>query len=730
LLLYSYGGQWSLTMGLFGGGRRAKGKGPARGRREPRLYKDEPEEDLRAPSRRALSKKKKRRGFFRWLFSLFLALSFWGAVAGALAFGVLWYTLQAGGLFKIPDREPGIMVLADDGSEIAEQGTFFGDAVDIKELPDYVPNAIIAIEDRRFYSHFGIDPIGIGRAMTRNVLNGRMREGGSTLTQQLAKNLFLTQDRTMARKAQEAVFALWLESKFSKDEILQLYLNRVYFGGGANGIDKAARSFYGKSAYELSLMEAATLAALLKAPTTYNPVNNPEEARARAKLVLDAMVDQGYVTTDDEKIALTTDNKAATTSAVNTTQYAVDWVNSQLPLFVKDRSKSLIIETTLDPTMQSNAEDSLRRVLAANGKKLNVSQGAVVTLDRNGAIRALVGGRSYQKSQFNRATVAKRQPGSAFKAFVYLTAMENGYQPLSVEVDEPVTVGGWSPENYKHKYLGEVSLQRAYAMSLNTVAVKLTAALTPSAVTDVAKRLGIVSKLGNDASIALGTSEVSVLEMATAFTPFGNGGQSVEPYIVKRVLTREGKVIYQRSGDGLPQVIDDRALGEMNAMMREVINTGTAKRAKFTGMDMGGKTGTSQDYRDAWFVGYTPYYTTAVWMGNDDNTPTKNVTGGSLPALVWHDVMMAAHQGLEARILPGTVSEPEPETEVATVEDQFVEPAPQVVEPPQQDAVVQPQTRLRKKRGLLARIFGIGNDNSASPRQKKAWELRQEQGGN
>jgi penicillin-binding protein 1A len=730
LLLYSYGGQWSLTMGLFGGGRRAKGKGPARGRREPRLYKDEPEEDLHAPSRRALSKKKKRRGFFRWLFSLFLALSFWGAVAGALAFGVLWYTLQAGGLFKIPDREPGIMVLADDGSEIAEQGTFFGDAVDIKELPDYVPNAIIAIEDRRFYSHFGIDPIGIGRAMTRNVLNGRMREGGSTLTQQLAKNLFLTQDRTMARKAQEAVFALWLESKFSKDEILQLYLNRVYFGGGANGIDKAARSFYGKSAYELSLMEAATLAALLKAPTTYNPVNNPEEARARAKLVLDAMVDQGYVTTDDEKIALTTDNKAATTSAVNTTQYAVDWVNSQLPLFVKDRSKSLIIETTLDPTMQSNAEDSLRRVLAANGKKLNVSQGAVVTLDRNGAIRALVGGRSYQKSQFNRATVAKRQPGSAFKAFVYLTAMENGYQPLSVEVDEPVTVGGWSPENYKHKYLGEVSLQRAYAMSLNTVAVKLTAALTPAAVTDVAKRLGIVSKLGNDASIALGTSEVSVLEMATAFTPFGNGGQSVEPYIVKRVLTREGKVIYQRSGDGLPQVIDDRALGEMNAMMREVINTGTAKRAKFTGMDMGGKTGTSQDYRDAWFVGYTPYYTTAVWMGNDDNTPTKNVTGGSLPALVWHDVMMAAHQGLEARILPGTVSEPEPETEVATVEDQFVEPAPQVVEPPQQDAVVQPQTRQRKKRGLLARIFGIGNDNSAAPRQKKAWELRQEQGGN
>ena len=713
-------------MGFFGGGKKARGKGKPR--REPRLYNDD-EDDLKAPSRKA-KPKRKRRGFFRWLFSMFLALAFWGAIAGALAFGVLWYSLESGGLFKIPDREPGIMVLADDGSELAEQGTFFGDAVNIKELPDYVPNAIIAIEDRRFYSHYGIDPVGLARAMTRNAMRGQFREGGSTLTQQLAKNLFLTQERTISRKAQEAVFAIWLESKFSKDEILQLYLNRVYFGGGANGIDKAARAFYGKSAYELSLMEAATLAGLLKAPTTYNPTKNPDEAKARAKLVLDAMVDQGYVTADDEKNALNSKSTAATPSAVGATQYAVDWVNSQLPLFVKDRSKSLIIETTLDPTIQANAEDALRRVLAANGKKLNVEQGAVVTLDRNGAIRALVGGRSYQKSQFNRATVAKRQPGSAFKAFVYLAAMENGYQPQSMEVDEPVTVGGWTPENYKHKYLGPVSLQQAYAMSLNTVAVKLTTALTPSVVTAVAKRMGITSTLGTDASIALGTSEVSVLEMATGFTPFGNGGQSVEPYIVKRVLTRDGKVVYERLGDGLAQVVDDTALGEMNAMMREVVSSGTATRAKFTGMDMGGKTGTSQDYRDAWFVGYTPYYTTAVWMGNDDNSPTNKVTGGSLPALVWHDVMMAAHQGLEARILPGTMpAATEPDAQVANVDVQAAEPAPQVIDPSQQDVLTQPLPRASKKRGLLARIFGIG-DSGDAPRTKKAWELRQEQGGN
>ncbi len=715
-------------MGLLGGGKKAKGKGKTAPRREPRLYKDD-EDDLKAPSRRG-KPIRKRRGFFRWLFSLFLALTFWGAMAAVLAFGVLWFSLQQGGQFKIPAREPGIMVLADDGSEIAEQGTFFGDAVDIKELPDYVPNAIIAIEDRRFYSHFGIDPIGLGRAMARNVLSGHLREGGSTLTQQLAKNLFLTQDRTLARKAQEAVFAIWLETHFSKDEILQLYVNRVYFGGGAEGIDKAARAFYGKSAYELSLMEAATLAGLLKAPTTYNPAKNPEEARGRAKLVLDAMVEQGYVSSDDEKEALNSKSTAAAPSAVGATQYAVDWVNSQLPLFVKDRSQSLIIETTLDPTIQDNAEAALRRVLAANGKKLKVEQGAVVTLDRNGAIRALVGGRSYQKSQFNRATVAKRQPGSAFKAFVYLAAMENGYQPQSMEVDEPITVGGWSPENYKHKYLGPVSLQQAYAQSLNTVAVKLTSALSPVTVIDAAKRMGITSPLGKDASIALGTSGVSVLEMATAFTPFANGGQSIEPYIVKRVLTRDGKVIYERAGDGLAQVIDDNILGEMNAMMREVINSGTATKAKFTDMDMGGKTGTSQDYRDAWFVGYTPYYTTAVWMGNDDNSPTNKVTGGSLPALVWHDVMMAAHQGLEARILPGTIAvaaQPEPQT--ADASNPMAEPDPQVVDPAQQDAVTQPLPRAAKKRGLFARIFGIG-DSGDAPRKKRPWELRQEQGGN
>jgi penicillin-binding protein 1A len=602
------------------------------------------------------------------------------------------------------------MLLASDGSEIAEQGTFFGDAVNMAELPDYVPNAIIAIEDRRFYSHYGIDPIGIGRAMARNLMRGQMREGGSTLTQQLAKNLFLSHERTFSRKAQELVFAVWLESKFTKDEILQLYLNRVYFGGGANGIDKAARTFYGKSAYELSLMEAATLAALLKAPTTYNPARNPEEASARAKLVLANMVTEGFITKEEALEAVDNPSKAATHDFTPATQYAVDWINTQLPLLIKKQTQSLIIETTIEPNLQANAENVLRKRISDNVKKLNVSQGAVVTMDGTGAIRALVGGRSYKRSQFNRATEAKRQPGSAFKAFVYLAAMENGYRPDSVEVDEPVKIGNWSPENYKRKYLGNVSLDQAYALSLNTVAAKLTQAVSPSAVTQVAKRLGITSKLGQDASIALGTSEVSLLEMTTAFTPFANGGRAVEPFIVKRILSRDGSVLYTRGGDGLGQVIGARELGDMNSMMRQVILTGTGTKARFDGQDMGGKTGTSQDYRDAWFVGYTPYLVTGVWMGNDDNTPTKKVTGGSLPALVWHDIMQQAHRGMPELPLPGQPSQAtEPEIQVSDV-NEVIEPSPQVAAPTEQSDVRKTQ-RPKRERGLLARIFGLGEKN-------------------
>jgi penicillin-binding protein 1A len=687
-------------MGLF----RQKKVKPRKGRAEPRLFEDEVPVRGRGPKKHV----KPRRSFLRWLFKMVFAVGFWASVVAAGLFAITWFSLDQKGLFVIPDREPGIMILANDGSEIAEQGTFFGDAVNMAELPDYVPAAVIAIEDRRFYSHFGVDPIGLARAMGRNAMQGRMREGGSTLTQQLAKNLFLTHERTMTRKAQEFVFAMWLESKFSKDEILQLYLNRVYFGGGANGIDKAARTFYGKSAYELSLMEAATLAGLLKAPTTYNPARNPKDSAARAKLVLDAMVEQGYVTKEDAQDAIDNPVKATVHNFTPATQYAVDWISGQLPMMVKGNKQSLIIETTIDPVLQAKAESVLRKRLNDNAKKLNVEQGAVITLDNNGAIRALVGGRNYKRSQFNRATEAKRQPGSAFKAFVYLTALENGFRPDSIEVDEPVKIGNWSPENYRRKYLGPVSLEQAYALSLNTVAAKLTATLQPISVARTAKRLGITSKLGLDASIALGTSEVSLLEMTSAFTPFANGGQAVEPYIVKRILARDGNVLYQRTGSGLPQVIGETELGDMNALMRQVILTGTGSKARFDGQDMGGKTGTSQDYRDAWFVGYTPYYVTGVWMGNDNNSPTKKVTGGSLPALVWHDIMQKAHEGLQFAELPGRPSPPvEEETQVSSADiNDVVEQAPPVAQQTEQQEPPPQRPRKKKKRGLLERIFG------------------------
>ena len=622
-------------------------KQKAASRREPRLFSDD-EDDAPRGARRG------RKSPLWWrLTKFFGVLGFWAVVAGALGLGYIWFTLDQRGLLQIPERQPGEMILANDGTVLAQEGSFFGDAARISQLPPYVPNAVIAIEDRRFRSHFGIDPIGLARAMGRNLLAGHMMQGGSTLTQQLAKNLFLSPEKTATRKLQEAVLALWLESKFTKDEILQLYLNRVFFGSGATGIEQAAHTFFNKSANELTLMEAAKMAASLKAPTTYNPASNPDESDARARIVLQAMLDEGYVTREQVDAAENSETNVADPNAQTPRQYAVDWIDAQLPQLVKSYDTSIIIETTIDPAIQADAENALRKRLADNGKKLNVSQGAVVVMDTTGGVEALVGGRSYQRSQYNRAVKAQRQPGSAFKAFVYLAAMEHGFTPDSVEVDEPVKIGGWSPENYKHKYLGEVSLEMAFAQSINTIAAKLAQAVGPATVAATAERLGITSPLGHDASIALGTSEVTPLELTSAFVPFANGGKAVQPYVIRRITTRDGKVLYQRQGSGLGEVMTDTELGEMNRMFRAVVREGTGVKARFGNFDIGGKTGTSQDYRDAWFVGFTPYYVAGVWLGNDDNSPTKNVTGGSLPAQIWRDVMEPAHQGLAVAILPG-----------------------------------------------------------------------------
>ncbi|QIG48669.1 PBP1A family penicillin-binding protein [Nordella sp. HKS 07] len=653
--------------------------------------------------------RRKRRSGFRFV-SLFLTLVFWGIFAGAAGFGYLWLTLDQKGLFQIPAREPGIMVLAADGSVLAERGAFFGDDVRIADLPAYVPQAIIAIEDRRFRSHFGVDPIGLIRAMVENLRAGRVVQGGSTLTQQLAKNLFLKPDRTMGRKAQEAVLAIWLETQFSKDEILQLYMNRVYFGAGATGIEKAAQKYFGKSAREVTIAEAAILAAVLKAPTTYNPITNPEAANKRANEVLNDMVDAGFIEAGDAQMALTAPATVKASDYVPATQYIVDYVGEILPQLVRNYDQSIVIQTTINPDIQALAERSLRKRLNQDGPKFNVSQASFVMLDPTGAIISMVGGKSYVKSQFNRVTKAKRQPGSAFKPFVYLAAIEQGYGPDSVEVDEPVRIGDWEPENYKRQYMGPVTLTKALALSLNTIAAKLAFNVSPAAVIATAHRLGITSDLADNASIALGTSEVTLLELVSAFTPFANGGAPVQPYIVSRITTRDGALLYERSGDGLGQVVSAYDLGSMNRMMRAVITDGTGRSAQFSDYEIAGKTGTSQDYRDAWFVGYTAHYIAGVWAGNDDNSPTKKMTGGSIPAAIWKDVMEQAHAGLSNLPLPGDnnpygdgsgAMASYSETYQNAGDDQEYLPRP------------------RQRRGFFESLFGSSSDDEYTPRQRR-----------
>ena len=563
----------SIQMGFYTS-RSKKTRSRKGERQEPRLF------DSRQRKRggsRERPPARRRRSLLGGLMSFAFSLGVLGVLLGGLGFGYVWMSLDQKGLLKIPEREPGMMVMAADGSIIAERGAFYGDDVRIDELPDYVPNAIIAIEDRRFRGHFGVDPMGLVRALYENFRAGRVVQGGSTLTQQLAKNLFLTPERTIERKLQEVVLALWLETKFSKDEILQLYVNRVYFGAGATGIDAAARKYFARSARDVTIPEAAILAAVLKAPTLYNPILHPQDAQRRAREVINDMVESGFLTADEAEMVATAPATVKASDYVPATQYVVDWAAEILPSLVSTYDQSIVIETTIDPALQAVAEKSLRKRLAEQGRKLNVSQGAIVVLDTGGAVKAMVGGRSYARSQFNRATKAKRQPGSAFKPFAYLAAVEQGYTADSVEVDEPVKIGDWEPENYKRKYLGPVTLRTALALSLNTVAAKVVQNVSPMAVADTAHRLGISSPLGTDASIALGTSEVTPLELTAAFATFADGGMPVVPFLVTRVTTRDGRVLYERHGDGFGAVVSSYDVGMMNDMLRAVVTDGTGK---------------------------------------------------------------------------------------------------------------------------------------------------------
>lgn len=638
-------------MGLF----RKKTKTRAKQRKEPVLVAEPesaPAKKKARPARRSRKKRRSRPIIFT-LLSWTMTLALWGVIVMAATTAYVFITLENKGLFNIPEREPGMMMLARDGTVLTERGSFYGDAARIHELPRYVPLAVVAIEDRRFYSHFGIDPIGLARAFYTNYKAGRVVQGGSTLTQQLAKNLFLKPERTYERKFQEAVLALWLENKYTKDEILQLYLNRVYFGAGAYGIEKAAQRFFGKSARDVSLSEAAILAAVLKAPSSLNPVRHPKRAAKRANEVIKDMIETGLITREQAQHASKTATRVKSSDYQPATEYVADWVEDIVPELIGKFDRSIIVETTIQPGLQTLAERVIRKRLKNQDKARNVSQAAFVAIAPNGEVMALVGGKDYAKSQFNRAVKAQRQPGSAFKPFVYLTAIEQGASPGTIEVDEPVTIGKWKPENYNRRYHGAVSLKKALALSLNTVAAKIGAAAGPENVALTAQRLGIRSPLQANASIALGTSEVNLLELTGAFVPFANGGTTVIPHVVTRITSRDGKVLYQRQGSGLGASISEYDLGAINEMMRAVVQNGTGRRARLKRQDVGGKTGTSQDYRDAWFIGYTAHLVAGVWVGNDDNSPTKRVTGGSLPAQIWRDVMAVAHKRLKKIKLPG-----------------------------------------------------------------------------
>jgi penicillin-binding protein 1A len=488
------------------------------------------------------------------------------------------------------------------------------------------------------------------------VLHRGISQGASTITQQLAKNLFLTQERTFQRKMQEVVLALWLEQKFSKDQILELYLNRVYFGAGAYGVEQAAQRYFGKPAKKVTVAEAALLAGLVKSPSRLAPTRNFNGAQARAHVVLAAMEDMGFITKTTEKFALSHPPAIVAQGGSGSGNYVADWVMDVVDDLIGHIDGDLVIVTTIDSTVQASAEKALNDELAKRGDKSHVSQGAVLAMTPNGAVRAMVGGRNYAESQFNRAVAAKRQPGSAFKPFVYLTALEHGLTPDSIRDDKPINVKGWQPENYGHQYFGPVTLTQALSHSLNTVSVRLTLEFTPMAVIRTAHRLGIASLLEPNASIALGTSEVSMLELVGAYACFANGGYAVVPHVIERISTPDGKVLYVRQQQPLGRIIDGQYVGMMNQMMEQTIENGTAHGASLPGWQAAGKTGTSQDFRDAWFIGYTADLVTGVWLGNDDGSPTKKITGGSMPVAIWSQVMRGAEQGATPSQLPGGTS--------------------------------------------------------------------------
>jgi penicillin-binding protein 1A len=595
------------------------------------------------------------RSFLQGLIYWTLVFGIWGLIALVAIFAVFATDLpDTSKIFNV-SRQPSVSYLDRSGGQIAVRGSQYSPPVNLDELPPFVPAAFVAIEDQRFFHHFGFDPVGIARSVVADLRAGHVVQGASTITQQLARNLFLTPDQTPKRKIQELILAVWLETKFSKKQILSLYLNRVYFGEGAYGIEAASQRYFNKPAAKLTLGEAALLAGLMKGPTRYSPVSATERAERRATIVLDRMVETKAITPDQRDQAFAQPVRVSATLANQNAQYFVDWVDQEVRSLVGQPQEDLVVETTLDLPLQQNAERAVTDVLLRDGASRGVQQAALVAVDGEGRIRAYVGGADYVASQYDRASLAERQAGSSFKPFVYLTAMESGHTPSEGVVDEPVTIGNWQPRNYTGKYLGPITLQTALAQSINTVAARLANQVGTAKVAATAHRLGIVSPIQTGPSMALGAVEVTPIEMAQAYAAFSNGGLATRAYGIERIRTASGRVLYDRNLAAAPRtpVIGQPALSYMIQMMRAVISDGTGTRAQIGGHDLAGKTGTTSDYRDAWFIGYTGGFTAAVWTGRDDNTPMRKVTGGSSPAEIWRAFMAASLPRLGVTAIPG-----------------------------------------------------------------------------
>jgi penicillin-binding protein 1A len=555
------------------------------------------------------------------------------------------------------------------GVEVGRRGILHDDAVPLDQYPDYVIQAVLATEDRRFFDHWGVDPIGLARALTVNARSTGVVQGGSTLTQQLAKNLFLSNERTLTRKINEAFLSFWLESHLPKRQILQLYLDRAYMGGGAFGIQAAAQFYFGRSVKDVTLAQAAMLAGLFKAPTKFAPHVNLPAARARANDVLSNLVVAGYMT--DNQVADARRNPAAAidrSAEGSPPDWYLDWAFEEIKALADagklGSDRSFTVRTALDSALQKKAETTIDTMLRESGPSYHAHQGATIVLEPLGAVRALVGGRDYAASQFNRATNALRQPGSSFKPYVYLTALMSGkFTPQTNVVDAPICIGNWCPHNYGGSYSGSMQLWNALAHSLNTVAVRLSIAIGDGnpkkgreRIIATARRLGLTAPLPDTQSLPLGADEVTPMDQATGYAAFANGGKRIKPYAALEIFNRRGDLVYShdRDGEQPQQVIEQRYINDLVWMMTQVVEQGTGRRAILEGIKVAGKTGTTNAYKDAWFCGYTGNFVGIVWYGNDDDQPMEKMTGGTLPAATWHDIMQFAHSGVDLKPLPGS----------------------------------------------------------------------------